>query len=185
MKRWWSIKEISKLCNRTELTLQRWVGNGPKLSPRLSAKIEKALNNGKPARFSLNQVVQILQAVGKPMIADLIREIKKSQPKVESFNHFLDSKGLKNINIVAKEIDTGRKRLFEFLRKKDVFFLSGTTNLPYQRYIDSGYFRVKGILVKKDIGHIPYCQIFVTPKGEKWIAERWRKHKSNKGRSKK
>ena len=180
MKSWMYIKEITKLCNWTESTLQKWIEKRPKISERLVAKIKKALQDSKSVRFSVNQVVMVLQAAEKTMIAELLQENNKNQSKVEAFDHFMDSHGFKTMNQVAKEINTGLKRLFEFLRRKKVLFFSGTTNLPYQRYIRSGYYKVKGITVKKDKGYIPYCQIFVTPKGEKRIAELWRKQKHPK-----
>jgi len=61
-------------------------------------------------------------------------------PKAEFFDAVADSKDAIAIGEAAKvlNIGIGRNRLFDFLRKKKVLMKD---NLPYQEYIDRGYFR--------------------------------------------
>ena len=63
------------------------------------------------------------------------------QPKAELFDAVTDSKTAIPIGDVAKLLDIGigRNKLFEFLRQKSILT---SDNRPYQKYIDSGYFRV-------------------------------------------
>lgn len=63
------------------------------------------------------------------------------QPKAEFFDAVTDSKQAIPIGDVAKILDIGigRNKLFEFLRQKNILTAD---NRPYQKYIDSGYFRV-------------------------------------------
>ena len=63
------------------------------------------------------------------------------QPKAEFFDAVTDSKQAIPIGDVAKILDIGigRNKLFEFLRQKSILT---SDNRPYQKYIDSGYFRV-------------------------------------------
>lgn len=63
------------------------------------------------------------------------------QPKAEFFDAVTDSKTAIPIGDVAKILDIGigRNKLFEFLRQKNILTAD---NRPYQKYIDSGYFRV-------------------------------------------
>ena len=63
------------------------------------------------------------------------------QPKAEFFDAVTDSKTAIPIGDVAKILDVGigRNKLFDFLRQKNILT---SDNRPYQRYIDSGYFRV-------------------------------------------
>ena len=63
------------------------------------------------------------------------------QPKAEFFDAVTDSKTAMPIGDVAKILDIGigRNKLFEFLRQKSILT---SDNRPYQKYIDSGYFRV-------------------------------------------
>ena len=71
----------------------------------------------------------------------LAAENAKLLPKAEFFDAVTDSKTAIPIGDVAKILDVGigRNKLFEFLRQKDILTYD---NRPYQRYIDSGYFRV-------------------------------------------
>lgn len=63
------------------------------------------------------------------------------QPKAEFFDAVTDSKTAIPLGDVAKILDMGigRNKLFEFLRQKSILTYD---NRPYQKYIDSGYFRV-------------------------------------------
>ena len=74
-------------------------------------------------------------------IEQLEAENAKLLPKAEFFDAVTDSKTAIPIGDVAKILDVGigRNKLFEFLRQKDILTYD---NRPYQRYIDSGYFRV-------------------------------------------
>jgi len=61
-------------------------------------------------------------------------------PKAEFFDAVADSKDAIAIGEAAKVLDMGigRNKLFEFLRKKKILMRD---NLPYQEFIDRGYFR--------------------------------------------
>jgi anti-repressor protein len=62
-------------------------------------------------------------------------------PKAEFFDTITDCKDATDMGRVAKVLDMGigRNNLFEFLRKKHVLMQN---NIPYQNYVDVGYFRV-------------------------------------------
>ena len=64
------------------------------------------------------------------------------QPKAEFFDAVAESKSAVSMNEVAKVLDVrgyGRNKLFQFLRDKKVL---DQWNKPYQRYVDSGWFRL-------------------------------------------
>ena len=73
--------------------------------------------------------------------AKLLEETEKMKPKAEFFDAVTDSKDAIAIGDVAKVLDMkiGRNKLFEFLREEKILM---PDNRPYQRFIDSGYFRV-------------------------------------------
>lgn len=76
------------------------------------------------------------------VISDKDRLIAEMKPKVEFFDAVADSKTAIAIGEVAKALGIkgiGRNNLFEILRNKGV--LMGN-NIPYQKYVDAGYFRV-------------------------------------------
>lgn len=71
----------------------------------------------------------------------LQKQNQMMQPKADFFDAVTDSKTAIPIGDVAKILDIGigRNKLFEFLRQKNILTAD---NRPYQKYIDSGYFRV-------------------------------------------
>lgn len=68
-------------------------------------------------------------------------ENDEMKPKADFFDAVADSKDAIEIGQVAKVLEipgVGRNKLFSILREKQ--FLMGN-NIPYQKYIDNGYFR--------------------------------------------
>jgi len=66
----------------------------------------------------------------------------EQQSKVEFHDAVLGSKTTTDLGTVAKVLNypgMGRNNLFEFLREKKILM---TNNRPYQRFVDSGHFRV-------------------------------------------
>lgn len=63
------------------------------------------------------------------------------QPKVDFYNDVVDSKDAIDMQAVAKTLNMGigRNKLFEFLRRQKVLMQN---NIPYQSYVDLGWFRV-------------------------------------------
>ena len=80
--------------------------------------------------------------VAQYTIDSLNFQIEEMKPKAEFFDTVADSKTAIQIGDVAKLLAVkglGRNNLFEFLRQKKVI---GKDNIPYQQYVDTGYFRV-------------------------------------------
>lgn len=72
----------------------------------------------------------------------LAAQIEKNKPKVEFFDAVAGSKDSIEMGQVAKVLGIkglGRNKLFELLRENKVL---QRDNIPYQKYVDSGYFRV-------------------------------------------
>lgn len=67
-------------------------------------------------------------------------QLEQSKPKVDFYDSVADSKDALSMAEVAKVLGgIGRNKLFKFLRDHKVL---QANNLPYQRYVDSGYLRV-------------------------------------------
>jgi anti-repressor protein len=81
------------------------------------------------------------------------------EPKARAFDVFIDAKGYYTVGTAAKMLNTGRNRLFAFMAIHKIIM---DNNVPYQRYVDSGYFAVKGH------NGITY----VSPKGLQWLSEK-------------
>lgn len=92
--------------------------------------------------LSPEQIVANALIVAQNIIADRDRQIAEMKPKADFFDSVADSKTAISMNEVAKVLDIrgyGRNNLFEFLRKKSIL---DKFNVPYQRYVDYGWFRV-------------------------------------------
>lgn len=100
--------------------------------------------------------------------------IEEQKPKVESFDTFISSEMVMNMEAAAKSLGKGRNKMFDFLRNVR---LLQPNKLPYQKYLNQGLFQVKQTTVTKGEKVEYYQQTFVTPKGLDYI----RKLLSNPG----
>ena len=72
----------------------------------------------------------------------LLQENSNMKPKADFYDAVADSKTAIPMDQVAKVLDIkgiGRNRLFEILRNQRILM---SNNVPYQTYVDRGYFRV-------------------------------------------
>lgn len=75
-------------------------------------------------------------------IDGLKAQLLEMKPKADFFDAVADSKTAISMNEVAKVLNIkgyGRNNLFEFLRENKVL---DRWNVPYQKYVDNGWFRV-------------------------------------------
>lgn len=87
------------------------------------------------------QIVANALVVAQKIIADRDKQIQEMKPKADFFDAVADSKDAIEMGRVAKVLNypgIGRNKLFEMLRDKGVL-MNG--NIPYQKFIDRGYFR--------------------------------------------
>ena len=75
-------------------------------------------------------------------IEGLKSQLLEMKPKAEFFDAVADSKTAISMNEVAKVLNIkgyGRNKIFEYLRDNNVL---DRWNVPYQKYVDNGWFRV-------------------------------------------
>ena len=88
------------------------------------------------------QIVANALIVAQNIISQKDKQIEEMKPKADFFDAVADSKTAISMNEVAKVLNIkgyGRNNLFEFLRENNVL---DRWNVPYQRYVDNGWFRV-------------------------------------------
>ena len=98
-------------------------------------EVEKQWNS--PERVIARGLIE-----SQKIIENLNQQIVEMRPKAEFFDQVASSKTAIQMSEVAKVLNYpnfGRNRLFEFLRNKKVLMAN---NIPYQKYVDCGYFRV-------------------------------------------
>lgn len=69
------------------------------------------------------------------------KQLEKQRPAVEFYQAVTDSSDTMDMMTVAKLLGTGRNRLFAFLREEKIL-IKDADSLPYQQYIDAGYFKI-------------------------------------------
>lgn len=88
------------------------------------------------------QIMARALRVAEQTIASLNTKVLEMKPKADFFDAVADSKTAISMNDVAKVLaikGMGRNNLFEFLRSEGIL---DRFNVPYQRYVDCGWFRV-------------------------------------------
>lgn len=88
------------------------------------------------------QIVANALIVAQNIISQKDKQIMEMKPKADFFDAVADSKTAISMNDVAKVLSIkgmGRNNLFEFLRNEGIL---DKFNVPYQRYVDCGWFRV-------------------------------------------
>jgi anti-repressor protein len=133
-------------------------------------ELEKAWNTP-------DQVMARALKMADKTIKSLEQKIEEQKPLVAFANKVSDSSNLIDMGKMAKllkdeHIKIGRNRLFEWLRRKEILMKN---NVPYQRYIDGGYFEVKESVYETAYGSKTNITTFVTGKGQIYLTEKLRK----------
>lgn len=86
-------------------------------------------------------IIQQAMQIQAEMIEELQNKVSRLEPAANFAYQLCSSKDTIEIGECAKVLNKniGRNRLFEFLRSSNVL---QSNNIPYQKYIDAGYFRV-------------------------------------------
>ena len=126
----------------------------------------------------LKEPYQKLFRLQMTAIRRLNERIRHDQPLVEFANQVSNTDNLINMNSMAKlaraeNIPVGRNKLYSWLKRTGVLM---SNNLPYQRYIDRGYFAVKESVFEVNGLKKTYRQTFVTGKGQLFIISLLRKY---------
>lgn len=103
----------------------------------ISNDLEMMLLQRKLAEYQDKRIVE-LEEENKKMSQKLIEQ----SPKVDFYNDVTGSKDTLDMSQTARLINIrgmGRNKIFECLREKGIF---DRNNQPYQKYIDTGYFRI-------------------------------------------
>lgn len=111
-------------------------------------------------------------------INKLNERIRHDQPLVEFANQVSNTDNLIDMNAMAKlaraeNIPVGRNKLYGWLKSMGVLM---SNNLPYQQFIDRGYFAVKESVFEVDGLKKTYQQTFVTGKGQGFVINLLKKY---------
>jgi len=94
-------------------------------------------------------------------------QIAIMKPKVEQHDRFISAENLQTLEQVGKTLGIGRNKLSAFLKAVGVFTRKGGSPIPYQRFINEGYFKVKQTPSK--YYEFNNVQTYVTARGVSYI----------------
>lgn len=126
----------------------------------------------------LDEPYRDLFRIQMTIIGKLNERIRHDQPLVEFANQVSNTDNLIDMNAMAKlaraeNIPVGRNKLYGWLKGKGVLMAN---NLPYQAFIDRGYFSVKESVFETPTMTKTYQQTFVTGKGQRFVITLLRKY---------
>ena len=104
-------------------------------------------------------------------IRQLNEKIRRYEPLVQFANQVADTENVIDIGRMAKlaneeNIRIGRNTLFRWLKGRKILM---SNNIPYQQFIDRGYFVVKESVYEQNGMQKTYQQTYVTGKGQQYI----------------
>ena len=104
-------------------------------------RLEKAWNTPEAVMARALQFANKTLENAKNVIAQQKQQLIEQQPKVEFFDAVASSHDAIDMGNVAKVLGCklGRNQVFDILRRKGVL---QSNNVPYQKFIDAGFFRV-------------------------------------------
>lgn len=73
----------------------------------------------------------------------IVNELIEKNKELQTFyDDLMSTEGIYSMNTTAKELRIGRNTLFAYLRGKSIMFYQDGANVPYQRFMNQGLFRV-------------------------------------------
>lgn len=118
-----------------------------------------------------------LQRLYKQKEAEYKAIIEEQKPKALVYDKICNADGLKSVEQVASNLGYGKNNFFALMRGMGIFFYSSKdadgrkVNLPKREYVERGYFVTKEEPYTRGDKDYLYTKIYVTGKGEAWLAE--------------
>lgn len=168
----WKLKYINAF-NQMEKRLK----SGDSLSEEEKLKLQLFSSDPSEVAYAHAQLLKLATAPLEKEICEQKVLIEEQKPLVTFATHVTKTSDTVDMGefakIVAKEkINVGRNRLFTWLREQGYLM---TNNVPYQRYINNGYFKVIEVSKITSYGKINvFPKTLVTGKGQIFLVERLR-----------
>lgn len=97
-------------------------------------------------------------------------EIEELKQKAEMYDATISTVNFQDMKQISSVFGIGRNSLFNMLRDRHILMEGGEDhNLPYQKYINLGYFIVRRVIINRTSGKELKNQTLVTPKGVGFI----------------
>lgn len=127
-----------------------------------------------PRNFSESLKMLAVEVEKTEKLTQIVEEqqllIEDIAPKAEVYDKFINSESTLSVKEFAEVafdiLKLGEKNMFKELRSKH--FVT-SSNLPYQKYITQGIFKVREIIYNYNNQEVIYSQIRITPKGQNYL----------------
>ena len=150
-----------------------------------AAKMIAAIENSNQGREILRYLVKVEEAWNTPEMvlvrakqaAEAIidrqkRYIATLEPDARMAHVLTCARGRKTITEFAKISGVPPQKMFELLSLRRIIYRRNGSWLPYQEYIEAGYFIVREAPYGNEEHEHLYSQTYVSGKGELWLAKR-------------
>lgn len=160
------------------------------LSPEFTARLvdrwqelEAAAAQLRPAELSRMDLLKLALAAESERLM-LVARVAADAPKVAFAEAVRNVNGLCSLEEIAKTLGWGRNRFIAALKEAKVLQVS---RIPYQKYIERGYFEVveKSPWVDSQGASHPSFTTMVTGAGQVWLAKNFPKPAKQSGRVRK
>lgn len=122
--------------------------------------------NPKP-ELSIEEMTLLVIQNMQSKIADQQKQLEEQKPKVEFAEKIVNTNNAISVRDFGKVIGIGEKKLFEWLRDNKLLMDS---NIPYQKYVEAGYFKViEWVLEAKN--QVKF-KTLITGKGQEYISSK-------------
>ncbi|MNF96368.1 Phage antirepressor protein KilAC domain protein [compost metagenome] len=78
-------------------------------------------------------------------VLQLEAKVAEDAPKVEFYDNVAVATGTQTVQEVAKEFGIGANKFYKLLRDQKILMDHPNRNVPYQKFINSGHFRVERV----------------------------------------
>lgn len=107
------------------------------------------------------------------LAANQARELERTRPLAAVAEQIASADNCLTIKDFAKSLGEGPIKIFGKLKRLGVLYRNSEMDwVPYQRYLDAGYFRTKITTVPHGEKIINHTTALVTGKGEVWLAQK-------------
>ena len=120
-----------------------------KIARPLKSEIKKYLKSIRltgaaiPVGDEQKMVNYYFSSLSSDLQGKIVNELMEKNKELQQFyDDLMNTEGLYHMNTVAKELKIGRNTLFAYLRGKDIMFYQDNANIPYQRFMNQGLFKV-------------------------------------------
>lgn len=152
---------------RMTLTQSKAVVSSMRVKASDRVSLAEPLQNVKVAMSTDSQSIVALLRTAADEIDKRDKQIAVLAPKAEIHDQIADAGNAKTVAQVAQVLGTGQKRLFKFMRDSGIL---NEHNRPYQEHVDAKRLIVRETTVRIGEQIVTHPQVFITGKGELWLA---------------